>query len=317
MIKNKLTCLVALLCLALLPTAASAKGKVRPNSLYREYVRQYKDIAIEEMEKYGIPASITLAQGLLESGAGRSDLSLRGNNHFGIKCHGWDGRTISHDDDERGECFRAYDSPRESFEDHSLFLARRDRYRELFLLASTDYKGWARGLKRCGYATNPHYAQNLIDIIEAYELYRYDNATTRRVEASAALTATSAQGVKRKVSGAHALARYNDNVYCYARQGDTWTSLARELGMTAATLAEVNERDRSETLREGDIIYTKKKAKRAEKRFKNHPHTVQAGQSLYDLSQLYGVQLKHLIKKNPWLKAKGYQVSVGDKVTVY
>ena len=123
-------------------------------------------MAIEGMLKYGVPASITLAQGLLESGAGRGRLVLLGNNHFGIKCHGWAGRTITHDDDAKGECFRAYDSALESFEDHCKFLRDRPRYKSLFSLDRTDYRGWAYGLKRAGYATNPVYAQSLINLIE-------------------------------------------------------------------------------------------------------------------------------------------------------
>src|SRR3712207_849234 len=133
-------------------------SQMRWNSVYQAYINQYKDLAIQEMLRYNIPASITLAQGLFESGAGRSELSVKGNNHFGIKCHGWSGRTLYHDDDERGECFRAYDNALESFEDHSKFLSRQQRYAGLFQLDRRDYKGWARGLKACGYATNPRYA---------------------------------------------------------------------------------------------------------------------------------------------------------------
>jgi flagellum-specific peptidoglycan hydrolase FlgJ len=147
------------------------------NSRYQAYIDQYKDIAIEEMLRYGIPASITLAQGLLESGAGQSTLAVKGNNHFGIKCHnGWTGPTMLKDDDRKDDCFRVYSSPYESYEDHSKFLASSQRYRSLFSLKTTDYKGWARGLKAAGYATNPVYAQSLIDIIERYGLYQYDNA---------------------------------------------------------------------------------------------------------------------------------------------
>ena len=141
-----------------------ASGQAKWNQVYQSYIYQYKDMAIEGMLKYGVPASITLAQGLLESGAGRGRLVLLGNNHFGIKCHGWTGRTISHDDDARGECFRAYNSALESFEDHCKFLRDRPRYRSLFSLDRTDYRGWAYGLKRAGYATNPVYAQSLINI---------------------------------------------------------------------------------------------------------------------------------------------------------
>ena len=146
------------------------------NQRYQQYVDQYKDCAIEQMLKWKIPASITLAQGILESGAGQSTLATQGNNHFGIKCHGWKGRTVYRDDDARNECFRAYDSPFDSYEDHSRFLATGQRYRSLFQLKLTDYRGWANGLKAAGYATNPQYAQRLIDIIQLYKLYQYDTA---------------------------------------------------------------------------------------------------------------------------------------------
>lgn len=287
---------------------------VKRNTAFEQYIEQYKSIAIEEMRKYGIPASITLAQGLLESGAGSSELSVRGNNHFGIKCHGWEGRTIYHDDDLNGECFRAYDNPVQSYEDHSLFLAKRDRYRRLFLLSQTDYRGWARGLKACGYATNPRYAQKLIDIIETYGLNAYDYLEPPRVEASASLERAASPTVK---PSAHQVMKYNNNYYVYARSGDTFASLARETGVSASTLADVNERNKNDKLGEGDIIYMEKKAKKADRKFKNHPHVVKQGQSLYTISQLYGVQMKSLIKMNKWLKACGNQVKVGDKVRVY
>lgn len=310
---SKKTILAAFLSLTVL--TALAGGPVKRNSVYQQYIDQYKGVAIEEMQKYGIPASITLAQGLLESGAGRSELSVKGNNHFGIKCHGWQGRTVYHDDDLRGECFRAYDNPRQSYEDHSLFLAKRDRYRRLFLLPITDYKGWAHGLKACGYATNPRYAQSLIDIIEGYELYQYDNVSTGRVSASSAIS-------QQKVSAptdvsVHVVRRYNNNLYVYARRGDTFASLAKETGVSAKHLAEANERDVSETLREGDVIYLREKAKRADKKFKGRPHVVRAGESLYMISQIYGVKLKSLVKMNKQLEKTDYKVSVGQKLRVY
>ena len=147
------------------------------NRQYEEYIHKYKDLAVDEMKRYRIPASITLAQGLLESGAGKSTLARKSNNHFGIKCHGWTGRTITADDDEEGECFRAYNNAEESYEDHSKFLVNNKRYSSLFNLSRTDYKGWAAGLKACGYATNPQYSQRIIQIIELYNLNQYDLAT--------------------------------------------------------------------------------------------------------------------------------------------
>lgn len=139
-----------------------------------EYIEFFKAKAINEMRLFGIPASITLAQGILESGSGRGRLARQANNHFGIKCHDWTGPRIFHDDDTEQECFRKYDNPNQSYRDHSLFLANRRRYENLFKHNSSDYKSWARGLKKAGYATDPKYAHKLIALIERYELYRYD-----------------------------------------------------------------------------------------------------------------------------------------------
>lgn len=156
------TYIIGILLLICTPSQAQMKW----NQTYQTYINQYKDLAIEQMLRYRIPASITLAQGLFESAAGKSVLVLQGNNHFGIKCHNWAGPTQYHDDDARGECFRVYQDARDSYEDHSKFLARQPRYARLFELNQRDYKSWARGLKQCGYATNPQYANKLIQIIE-------------------------------------------------------------------------------------------------------------------------------------------------------
>jgi len=145
-----------------------------------DYIRDYAALAQEEMKLYKIPASITLAQGILESGAGNGDLTRRANNHFGIKCHDWNGEKVYHDDDRRGECFRKYKHARYSYRDHSLFLSGRGRYAELFELDADDYKGWAKGLRKAGYATDRRYPDKLIDLIERYELYKFDSEITRK-----------------------------------------------------------------------------------------------------------------------------------------
>ena len=166
----RLTAIIALLFLTVSVYAQ------RRNTAYNEYIKQYAPLAVEQMKQHKIPASITLSQGLLESGAGNSELARKSNNHFGIKCgSSWNGRTVRHDDDARNECFRAYRNPRDSYDDHSAFLKRGARYAFLFDLKITDYKGWARGLKEAGYATDPSYANRLITIIEDYELYKYDS----------------------------------------------------------------------------------------------------------------------------------------------
>ena len=145
-----------------------------------DYVKFYSNIAMDEMIQFGIPASITLAQGILESGAGKGRLAVQANNHFGIKCHDWNGKKIYHDDDEEQECFRKYDNPEYSYRDHSLFLSNRVRYSFLFDLKKDDYKQWAKGLKKAGYATDPKYPQKLIDLIQRYQLYKYDNIVLKK-----------------------------------------------------------------------------------------------------------------------------------------
>lgn len=294
--------------------AVGLSAQVKWNAEYQAYIDQYKDIAIEEMAEYRIPASITLAQGLLESAAGKSYLSRCGNNHFGIKSHGWSGRTIRHDDDKKQESFRAYDSPRESYQDHSRFLANRERYQRLFALKITDYVGWAHGLKACGYATNPHYAKRLISIIETYKLYEYDRMkpSKKKEEVRPAVVETAS---RRSIYQVHEIKAYNQNYYVYARRGDSFQSIGQEVGVSASSLAKYNERNVREELREGDVIYLRKKQKKADRRFKHHMHTVKQGESMYSIAQTYGIRLASLYKINH-LPAD-YQIQLGDQLKVY
>lgn len=308
---NRFLCTI-LTVLIVLPMQAGPK--IRWNAAYQDYIDRYKDLAIEEMLHYGIPASITLAQGLLESGAGRSELSRRGNNHFGIKCHGWTGRTITHDDDANGECFRAYDNVEQSYDDHCRFLRERKRYGSLFLLDRTDYRGWAHGLKAAGYATNPHYAQHLIDIIELYKLNEFDHAVKFDKFMVERIERTSAVPVERDF---HPISIYNENYRLKAHAGDTFASIGKEVGLSGRKLARVNERGYHDKLKEGDVVYLKKKQKKALKQFKHHPHTVKSGESLYSIAQTYGIRLKSLVKKNPQLRRSGYRVCEGDKIRIY
>lgn len=156
-------------------------ARVTTNDEVRSYIKTYAPIAQDEMREFGIPASITLAQGILESGAGKSTLARKSNNHFGIKCHkGWEGETVLHDDDAKDECFRVYESPRESYRDHSLFLTQRNRYSFLFNYRPRDYKAWAKGLKKAGYATDRKYARRLVAYIKAYDLKSYDKLRYRK-----------------------------------------------------------------------------------------------------------------------------------------
>lgn len=288
-----------------------AGAQMKWNQRYQTYINQYRDLAIEQMLRYKIPASITLAQGLLESGAGYSELATRGNNHFGIKCHGWTGRKTYHDDDEAQECFRAYNNVYESYEDHSLLLSSQPRYSSLFSLGKTDYKGWAYGLKRCGYATSPTYAQKLIGIIELYKLHDYDKATKydRFMEQRSYKDTPAAKG-----GMLHPIHAYNKNYYIVAREGDTFRSIGKELGLSWRKIAKYNERNKRDKLTPGETIYLKKKQTKADKAYKNRPHVVKAGDSMYSIAQYYGIRLKSLYKKNHL--SPDYQIKVGDTLRV-
>ena len=304
-------CLAWLAACLLFFTSVSAHAQMRWNQAYQQYVDQYKDLAIEQMLRYNIPASITLAQGLFESRAGQSVLATQGNNHFGIKCHGWGGRTMYHDDDERGECFRAYENAYQSFEDHSKFLARNTRYARLFSLKKTDYKGWARGLKACGYATNPQYANKLIGIIELYKLNKFDHATSYDKFMGTHTSKDKALPGQRL----HPIKIYNDNYYLVARQGDTFKKIGKEVGISYRAIAKHNERHWKDRIEPGDIIYLKKKRKKAIKAYKNRPHIVKDGESMYSIAQTYAIRLKSLYKKNHL--SPDYQIKVGDTLRVY
>ena len=298
--------IVVLLCLF----CATAGAQMRWNQRYQSYIDQYKDLAIAQMLRYNIPASITLAQGLLESNAGMSELSTKGNNHFGIKCHDWLGATTYHDDDAKQECFRAYTDVYESYEDHSKFLARQPRYKSLFDLSRTDYRGWARGLKRCGYATSPTYANSLINIIELYKLQQYDRAKSYdRFMVKRSEVKDIAPGLK-----LHPIHMYNKNYYLQARAGDTFKSIGKEVGISYRKIAKYNERGKKDALVPGEIIYLKKKQKKATKDFKKRPHRVKQGESMYSIAQYYGIRLKSLYKMNHL--SPDYTIKPGDLLRV-
>lgn len=255
---------------------------VAANNAYISYIDKYKDWAINQMNRYGVPASLTLAQGLLESDAGRSTLAVEGNNHFGIKCHSdWDGKTLYHDDDRRNECFRKYKSAESSFEDHSVFLASHQRYSSLFDLKLTDYKGWAHGLKEAGYATNPQYADRLIDIIEAYGLDKYDKKGGR-LEKPDMIT--------------HQPYLSNGLLYVRLDEGETLKDIAREFETSRMSLRRFNEIDRKYSPESGSVIYLEKKKSKADKMYETH--VVRADDSLWSISQLYGVRMKSIIRRN-------------------
>lgn len=277
------------------------------NQRYQTYIDQYRDMAIEQMLRNKIPASITLAQGILESGAGNSELVKKGNNHFGIKCHGWTGRTVHKDDDAKQECFRAYNNAQESYEDHSKFLTKNKRYSQLFSLSITDYKGWAHGLKACGYATNPNYAPMLINLIELYKLYEYDRAKS--------YDKFMAQNSGHRQDGfLHPIHIYNKNYFLQARKGDTFKSIGKEISISGKKIAKYNERDYNSPLVENEMIWLKKKQKKAEASYKKRPHRVKAGESMYSIAQYYGIRLKSLYKMNKL--SPDYELRIGDELRV-
>ncbi len=273
----------------------------RRNKRYLEYIEQYKEIAVEQMRLHKIPASITLAQGLLESGAGQSTLARKSNNHFGIKCGGsWRGRSVRHDDDARNECFRAYRNARDSYEDHSKFLTSGARYAFLFRLDITDYKGWARGLKKAGYATDPSYANRLIQIIEDYELYKYDSGARKKRHKKENERVTP-----------HQVYLANGLLYVIARRGDTFEDIAKEYDTRAKKLIKYNDLHKDYTLAEGDIIYLHEKKKKADKKYV--VHIVGDDDSMHSISQKYGIRLKNLYKMNK-KDPEEYIPEVGDRL---
>lgn len=278
--------------LFILITLSSCIYAQNKNHTYMKYIERYKDLAIEQMRKHRIPASITLAQGLLESGAGKSRLAMEANNHFGIKCgNSWDGPYIRHDDDEKAEKFRKYNSVKESYDDHSRFL-KKQRYAYLFELEETDYKGWAKGLKKCGYATNPNYAYSLIDIIERYDLAQYDSSKKKK------RTNVSQNSYEDNTSNLRKIYLNNNNYYIIVQSGETLKGIARETGISVQRILKYNELPQNHIPTVGDILYLRKKQRKAHKMFKNKVHIVEVNESMYSISQRYGMRLEYLYKIN-------------------
>ena len=282
-------------------------------SVYESYIDQYKDLAVDQMVRHGVPASITLAQGLLESGAGQSTLATEANNHFGIKTGGsWRGPYVLRDDDAPNEKFRAYKSVEDSYEDHSRLL-QKSRYAKLFRLKPTDYRGWAKGLKAAGYATNPRYADLLISLIERYDLDRFDkdlrgmnHREVRRWVASVT------GGVSREASDGWVVRRCNDVYYVIAKLGDTYADIAEWADVSEKKLRKYNEVPKNMTLHAGEIVYLGKKKSKVSKLLKGQRHSVSVGESLHSISQLYGVRMETLYRLNG-LPAD-YVATVGDRL---
>jgi len=265
-----------------------------------EYVEMYKEIAIQEMIEFKIPASITLAQGILESGSGNSRLATEANNHFGIKCHqGWEGEFIRMTDDAPNECFRKYKNAYESYKDHSFFLSQRGRYSFLFDLDITDYKGWAHGLKKAGYATNPRYAELLIKIIEDMELYKYDLMMDDYIAVNKYPNEIPKD--KSRQYEAFAVAENNRKVFTnngrkfiFARGDDDFFKIAGDFHIYSYQIWKYNDLSKKDKLKEGEMVYLEKKRRNG-----TMPHHyVQPGETMRGISQLYGITLNQLYKKN-------------------
>lgn len=264
-----------------------------------EYIQKYRPLAVHEMQRCGIPASIKLAQACLESGNGNSELSRRSNNHFGIKCKSnWKGKRVFHDDDMRNECFRKYNTVEESFQDHSDFLVANPRYASLFQLKITDYKGWARGLKRAGYATAPHYAESLIKIIEEYKLYVYDDVAND-AELNMITTTNHTQHDTRELINPFPKRKVvfrNGLKSIVVKSGDTPQSIADEFNVKAWELYKYNDLKDTHRLQVNEILYIEPKRSKA---LHSHSfHTFAKGESMHYVSQKYGVRLKRLYRLN-------------------
>jgi len=251
----------------------------------KEFIRKYKYIAISEMRRTGIPASISLAQAILESSCGNSTLARNANNYFGIKCHDWRGRKIYQDDDAKDECFRKYKHVEDSWKDHSEFLCTHDRYRGLFRLNQQDYKGWARGLKAAGYATANDYSRRLIGIIEDEKLYKLD--FQKRF---------SKRDLKYASNSFYDREEIINGVPCVEiKEGDSLKSISLAYNIKVNKLLFYNEKNNAK-LNVGDVIFLKKKRRRAARGYDFH--RFKSGDSLYSISQDYGVKLKMIIKYN-------------------
>lgn len=282
--KYKTTIVCILMCLSI----------IGQNTTRKQYIEQYSQDAITQMHKYDIPASITMAQGILESSNGNSKLAVKGNNHFGIKCHNWEGKKIYEDDDKKNECFRKYDNALASFEDHSLFLKKYNRYAFLFDYKITDYKSWARGLKTAGYATNKKYAELLIKLIEENQLYELD-----KVKENQSMIAESSRSV---------YLHPNRIKYIISKDGETLLEIAKDFDMRLWQLYKYNDIEKDYELTKGEKIFIQPKKNKG----KVEIHITKGGENLRTVSQLYGVKLKKLQKRNKHLSS--YKIKSGYEI---
>lgn len=273
----------------------------------RDYINQYKDLAVSEMQRTGVPASITLAQGIHETMAGTSNLVQKSNNHFGIKCKSnWTGESVSHDDDAKGECFRKYQSAEESYRDHSDFLKNSNRYASLFLLDPIDYKGWAFGLKSAGYATNPKYPQVLIKLIEDYNLQDYTLIAIEKKNSDAANSVTEVKKVENnsidttEVKPAYPEGSFiiNETKVVYIKKGTSFLAIAQQYAIPLSRIFEFNEIDQAESSDKDQLIFLQRKRKTGVNEF----HIVKPGEDLHDIAQSEAIRLENLKEYN-WLRS--------------
>lgn len=274
---------------------------VFPQMTAEQYIAKYAGMAVKEMKRSGVPASITLSQGMLESGNGNSYLAKEGNNHFGIKCHTWTGNKIYADDDAKGECFRKYESVEDSYKDHSDFLKNNSRYHFLFELKITDYEGWAKGLKKAGYATSPTYAENLIKLIEKYELNEYDSGEAKQQEGDKAEKRRNRNN--NQTTDDFNINPYineiltNNNVpYILVKDSLPLKELSAQLDLMNWQLAKYNDLDKDAGVVTGEPIYIKPKRNKADKQ--HETYILQSGETLRDVSQKFAVKLKKIYKYN-------------------
>ena len=305
--------------LFLVAAAWLALGAVNPR---QAYIEKYSALAVSEMQRTGVPASITLAQAIVESGAGQSPLAVQANNHFGIKCHNdWTGKKFYKDDEQVQECFRVYASVEESYRAHSDFLRARDRYKDLFDLDPTDYKAWAKGLKRAGYATDPAYATKLIDLIEDFHLDRFDRGVTVEVptpnelETPREVSADASLNPRYKESVTLSLARpvYEQNGVRFVRaiEGETYSSIAEDNDLFLREILRYNDVDQDDLLDPGTVVYIERK--KPEAAYGLGKYVVdREGETLWEISQRFAIQLKKLQLYNSF--RGGAPLEPGDTV---
>jgi LysM repeat protein len=259
----------------------------------KEYIEKYSSLAVKQMLQYKIPASITLAQGILESNNGNSRLATKANNHFGIKCHGWEGKKIFADDDKKNECFRNYKNVLESFVDHSLFLNKYSRYEFLFDYKITDYKSWAKGLKKAGYATNNKYPELLIKIIEENKLYQFDS---KKID-------------NNLISGKRNIYMHPNKIkYVISKNQETYETIAKSLNIKLKQILKYNDDNNQSVLNVGTKVFIQPKRNRSKQR----THVMNKGEDLRSISQTYGIKMKSLKKRNELILKNG--LNNGDKL---